>query len=249
MTDIDNNILCLQAQLAEDEQDSQDSGSLHWNEDNSRELIKSFQSAYSIEIHSMRSFMGALNYGFPDLTQDRVGLRDEDPLNSLLPSGTGPVRVSGQPVSGLRQRPLDTEQRDQGEMESQQRGIKRSELSQAPVPEKKSKTLSYKNDEEKENFTVTEKDNENFPLKEENEENFTLKEKDRSGPRQPFMDLTNARTESITKEVFPAAGESKSNAHDAVEEDPTDINAIFSIRAMFSSLKNVQHYQHKSLRF
>ena len=154
MTDIDNNILCLQAQLAEDEQDSQDSGSLHWNEDNSRELIKSFQSAYSIEIHSMRSFMGALNYGFPDLTQDRVGLRDEDPLNSLLPSGTGPVRVSGQPVSGLRHRPLDTEQRDQGEMEiQQQRGIKRNDLSQAPVPEKKSKTLSYKNDEEKENFT------------------------------------------------------------------------------------------------
>jgi len=259
------------APLAEDSGDSGEANSsLDWNEDNSRELEKSFQSAYSIEIHSMTSFMGALNYGFPDLVQDWVG--PSDPLTSLLPPGNGPVHVSGQPVSGLR---ADLRE-ERGE--SHQRGVKRSECSQeASGTDKKSKTLSYKNDGEKGNF----------PLKEKNEENLSLDEKagmdgedfymgrggrsraekrqqiwdsrDRqmkenhgghnheinghgSGSRQPFMDLTNA-AESLSMPIITTDGESKEN--DAEEEDPNDINAIFSIRAMFRSLKK----QHKVLRF
>ena len=277
MVGTDNDILYLQAPLAEDSGDSGEdmanlsNSSLDWNEDNSRELTKSFQSAYSIEIHSMTSFMGALNYGFPDLVQDWVG--PSDPLTCLLPPGNGPVHVIGGPVSGLR---ADLRE-ERGES---QRGVKRSECSLASGTDKKSKTLSYKNDGEKGNF----------PLKEKNEENLSLEEKARmegedfymgirggrsraekrqqiwdsrdrqmkenhgghnqeinghgSGSRQPFMDLTNA-AESISMPTITTDGESNTKENDAEEEDPNDINAIFSIRAMFRSLKK----QHKVLRF
>ena len=62
----------------------------NWTEENSHELKKSFERAYRLKF----------KYGFHDLTNmNRMGMGEDDPLNSLLPS----VRVSGQPMSGQRQ--------------------------------------------------------------------------------------------------------------------------------------------------
>ena len=75
--------------------------SSNWNEDNSQVLRKRFEKTYGIKegvFETPLAIMKTLNYGFPDLTKtNKVGLVDDDPLNSLY----------GQPVSAQRQRQLE----------------------------------------------------------------------------------------------------------------------------------------------
>ena len=67
--------------------------SLFWTKENSQALKRSLQMAAGIK-NGNNLFFERLNYDFPDL--DRLGLCNDDSLNSLLPGGCGPDSVSGE---------------------------------------------------------------------------------------------------------------------------------------------------------
>ena len=133
--------------------------SSNWNEDNSKVLRKRFEKTYGIKegvFETPLAIMKTLNYGFPDLTKtNKVGVVDDDPLNSLLPPGPGLVKVYGQPVSAQRQRQLDAEP-GRGEIVIEpKRGIKRSASRERTLLETMKKPRKETKTEDKRRGRVT----------------------------------------------------------------------------------------------
>ena len=122
-------------------------------------MRKRFEKAYGIKegvFETPLAIMKTLNYGFPDLTKtNKVGVVDDDPLNSLLPPGPGLVKVYGQPVSAQRQRQLDAEP-GRGEIVIEpKRGIKRSASRERTLLETMKKPRKETKTEDKRRGRVT----------------------------------------------------------------------------------------------
>ena len=129
---------------------------LNWNEHNSQVLLQRFEKAYGIKegvFETPLAIMKTLNYGFPDLTKtNKVGVVDDDPLNSLLPPGPGLVKVYDQPE---RQRHLDAEP-GRGEIVIEpKRGIKRSASRERTLLETMEKPRKETKTEDKRRGRVT----------------------------------------------------------------------------------------------